>query len=379
MADNDFDVIVVGLGAMGSAAAYQLARRGQRVLGLDAFPAGHTLGSSHGETRIIRMAYFEHPNYVPLLRRAYELWERTQVEANVKLFEITGGLFIGPADGTLVSGSLTSARAHGLPHALLDAQEIRRRFPVLHARDHEVALFEERAGVLFPERCIEAQLSLAAAAGADLHQVEPVTRCWSTAGAAGVETERGRYMADKLIVTAGAWAGKLLSPLQLPLQPERIPIFWFEPAREPGRFGLGNLPIWIWQDPERGDFFGVPHVEWPGVKVGKHHSGQHVDPDAVDRTVSAADEQPVRDFLSQCLPDLAGRVASSRVCLYTNTPDEHFLIDRHPDHSNVVYAAGFSGHGFKFACVVGEILADLATTGRANPAAEFLRATRFHA
>jgi sarcosine oxidase len=370
----DYAVIIVGLGAMGSAAAYHLARRGQRVLGLDAFPAGHTLGSSHGETRIIRMAYFEHPNYVPLLRRAYELWEQVERESHTTLLHITGGLFIGPPDGTLVSGSLRSAQMHGLPHAVLDAAEIRRRFPILRLRDGEVGLFEERAGVLLPERCIEAHASLAVASGAELRYVEPVTRFAADGDEMQVETDASRYSAGKLVVTAGAWAGKVLQDLALPLSPERIPIFWFEPRSHADQFSLGRMPIWIWQDPALGDFFATPHVEWPGVKLGKHHSGTSVDPDTVDRQISPSDETPLREFLSRCVPELSGNVALSRVCLYTNTPDENFIVDR---HQNVVYAAGFSGHGFKFASVIGEILADLATSGQANSAADFLSLSRF--
>jgi sarcosine oxidase len=369
----DYDVIIVGLGAMGSAAAYHLARRGQRVLGLDAFPAGHTLGSSHGETRIIRMAYFEHPNYVPLLRRAYELWEQLEREAQTTLLHPTGGVFIGPPDGTLVSGSLRSAQTHGLSHAVLDAAEIRRRFPILHARDDEVGLFEDRAGVLLPERCIQAHADLALTAGAELHHAEPVTHWSAIDDGVVVETDAGQYSAAKLVVTAGAWAGKLLKDLALPLTPERIPIFWFEPRSNAAQFSLGHMPIWIWQTPDLGDFFATPHVEWPGVKLGKHHSGTFVDPDTVDRDISPADEKPLREFLERCVPDLAGSVAQSRVCLYTNTPDENFIVDRHPVFSNVVYAAGFSGHGFKFAGVIGEILADLTTRGQAAPASNFLK------
>jgi sarcosine oxidase len=371
--ERHYDVIVVGLGAMGSAAAYQLARRGQRVLGLDAFAAGHTLGSSHGETRIIRMAYIEHPNYVPLLRRAYQLWAQLETEARTKLLHQTGGLFVGPPEGSFVVGSLASAREHGLPHSLLEAGEIRHRFPMFQARSHEVGLYEEEAGVLLPERCIQAHLDLAQAAGAELHHAEPVTT-WSERG---VETEQGRYTADKLIVTVGAWAGKVLRDLGLPLQPERSPIFWFQARWDAAQFEIGRLPIWIWQDPGYGDFYGTPHLEWPGAKVGMHHTRQYVDPDTVDRKVSGADEQPVREFLERCVPDLAGSVADSRVCLYTNTPDEDFVVDRHPEFANVYYAAGFSGHGFKFAGVIGEVLADLATTGQATPDADFLRATRF--
>ena len=243
-------------------------------------------------------------------------------------------------------------------------------------RDHEVGLFEERAGVLLPERCIAAHLDLAHAAGAELRHAEPVIRWSAHDNEVEVETENGRFATARLILTAGAWTGKLLGELGLPLRPERIPIFWFEAARNPHQFDLGQMPIWIWHDDDAGAFFAAPHVEWPGVKIGKHHSGQNVDPDAVDRDVSAADEQPLRSFLERRVPDLAGSVALARVCMYTNTPDEHFLIDKHPGYPNVIYACGFSGHGFKFASVVGEILADLATSGQATPDADFLRAAR---
>jgi sarcosine oxidase len=201
---SEYDVIVVGLGAMGSAAAYHLARRGQRVLGLDAFPAGHTLGSSHGETRIIRMAYFEHPDYVPLLKRAYELWSKLETEAKTPLLHLTGGLFVGPTDGDLVPGSKHSAEVHGLPHELLDAAEIRRRFPAFTPREHEVGLFEPQAGVLLAEACVEAHLSLAAQLGAELRHAEPVTKWVVQADDAQVETPRGRYSAARLVVTANS-------------------------------------------------------------------------------------------------------------------------------------------------------------------------------
>ncbi|MBV9544245.1 MAG: N-methyl-L-tryptophan oxidase [Chloroflexi bacterium] len=372
----DFDVVVVGLGAMGSAAAYQLARRGQRVLGLEAFAEGHTFGSSHGETRIIRMAYFEHPNYVPLLRRAYELWEETQQAARARLLHLTGGLFIGPPDEDLVRGSLESARQHNLPYELLDANEIRRRFPILQARGNEMALYEERAGVLFPEKCIDAHLRLAREIGAVMHHSEPATAWSSDADGVSVQTGQARYTAGKLVLTAGAWLSKLVHELAGVLQPERIPLFWFSPRANAEQFDLGRMPIWIWHDAALGDFFTTPHVEWPGVKIGKHHTLLNCDADSVDRAVSPRDEAPVRAFLERCVPDLAGSIADSRVCMYTNTPDQHFVIDVHPRYSNVVDAGGFSGHGFKFASVVGEILADLAMTGRATPHADFLRSPR---
>jgi sarcosine oxidase len=359
-----YDAIVVGLGAMGSSACHQLARSGQRVLGLDAFPPGHTFGSSHGESRIIRMAYYEHPSYVPLLRRAYELWEATQAEVGLELLRLTGGLFIGQSGSSLVEGSLLSARTHALPHELLSGDEVRRRFPALCPRQDEVGVFEERAGVLFPERCIEAFLSLAAASGAELRHAERVLDWQTRQGEVEVRTQAGRYTAGRLVLAVGAWASKFL---ELPLHVQRIPVVWFEPRRPI------ELPIYIW-DTGPSVFYGVPHLEWPGAKVGRHHQGQIVDPDTVDREASEADEQPIREFVQSRIPDLAGPTCKRVICLYTNTPDEHFLIDRLDE--TVVFAAGFSGHGFKFASVVGEILADLTLTGHATPDADFLRLSR---
>jgi sarcosine oxidase len=356
-----YDAIVVGLGAMGSSACSQLARRGQRVLGLDAFQLGHTLGSSHGESRIIRMAYYEHPSYVPLLRRAYQLWEATQAEVGRELLRLTGGLFVGQAGSPLVDGSLLSARTHGLPHEQLSADEMRRRFPALRPAEGEVGVFEERAGVLFPERCIEAFLQLATGLGAELRHGEPMLGWHTRDGEVEVRTSGGSYTAGKLVLTVGAWASKLLD---LPLKVERTPVVWFEPRR-----GL-DLPIYIW-DTGQSVFYGVPHLEWSGAKVGRHHRGQVVDPDSVDREPTDADEEPIRAFVQSRIPDLGGRTCKRVICLYTNTPDENFLIDRLDEQ--VVFAAGFSGHGFKFASVVGEILADLALTGRATPDADFLR------
>lgn len=370
----DYDVIVVGLGAMGGAASYQLARRGQRVLGLDAFEAGHLQGSSHGESRIIRMAYFEHPSYVPLLRRAYTLWEsiQTQAEPGRELLRITGGLFVGQPDSPLVAGSLRSAREHDLPHEMLDAAAIRARFPALRPLADEVGVFEARAGVLFPERCVATHLELAAAAGADLHHAEPVERWQAHADGVEVTTPHGRYQGRRLVLAAGAWMPRLLM-LDLALRVERIPVVWFQP-RLPA-----DVPIYIW-DVGASIFYGVPHLEWPGAKVGRHHQGQICDPSTVDREATDGDEQPMREFVASRIPALDGPAVKRMICLYTNTPDENFAIDLHPDHSNVVFAAGFSGHGFKFASVVGEILADLAMTGQATADAEFLRlAPRYQA
>jgi sarcosine oxidase len=373
----DYDAIVVGLGALGSAAAYHLARRGQRVLGLDAFARGHTRGSSHGESRIIRLAYFEHPDYVALLRRAYTLWERLQDESGVALLRLTGGLYLGPPDGAIVAGSLRSARLHGLAHEVLDAPQVRQRWPVLRPADDAVGLYEPQAGVLFPERCIEAHLDLAAGHGAELRHETPVRRWAATSGGVVVETAAGRHAAPRLVLTAGAWLGKLLSDLHLPLEPERTTVFWLQPRQEPERFDAERFPIYIWDTGAAGIFYGVPHLSWPGVKVGRHHSGRRCDPDTVDRVVTADDERPVREFVARAIPALDGPMLKGLVCLYTNTPDGHFIVDRHPDLQSVVFAGGCSGHAFKFASALGEALAEYAVTGRLPAPVSFLQAARF--
>jgi len=372
----EYDAIVVGLGAMGSAAAYQLAARGLRVLGLDAHGPGHTLGSSHGESRIIRMAYMEHPDYVPLLRRAYELWQEVESQAGVELLRQTGGLFVGPLEGHVVGGSLRSARQHDLSYELLDGAEVRRRYPALHPGPDDVALFEATAGVLFPERCIEAHLRLATEHGAAMRHHEPVRSWEATSGGVAVLTDGARYVANRVVFTAGAWIGKLLADLRLSLKPERQTVWWLHPRERSELFDPARFPIYIWEVSADRSFYGFPHLEWPGVKVGRHHSGEYGDPDTISREVVAADELAVRAFVRRHIPALDGDVASAVVCLYTNTPDEHFLVDRHPEHPSVIYASACSGHGFKFASVIGEVVADLVTTGSATPAADFLRAER---
>jgi sarcosine oxidase len=372
----DFDVVVVGLGAMGSAALYHLATRGQRVLGLEAFTPGHQLGSSHGESRIIRLAYYEHPDYVPLLRRAYELWERLEHDAGVSLLTLSGGLMIGAADSGVVRGARASALRHGLEHAMLGAADVRERYPALHLSDDEVALWEPRAGYLRPERCVEAHLRLAQTAGAEV-RYESAVRAWH-ADNAGVQlhTSAATVNASKVVFTCGARMSSILGDAIPTIQAERVPLFWLQPE-EPELFEPGRLPIYLWELGPGAHVYGFPHVEWPGVKVARHHSGDVCDPDVVDRTVTAEDERRLRTAIAERLPVLNGRIVSSAVCLYENSPDDHFLIDRLADQPNVIYAGGFSGHGFKFSSVVGEILADLVTRGEATPAANFLRSARF--
>jgi sarcosine oxidase len=362
---------------MGSATLYQLARRGQRVLGLEAFEAGHRLGSSHGESRIIRLAYYEHPSYVPLLRRAYALWEELERVSSERLLRITGGLMIGAPDSALVSGARASAVQHGLEHELLEAAEVRRRYPALHLESGDVALFEPRAGILSPERCVAAHTHLACAAGAEAHFEEPV-RSWRASDAGvEIETEVERYSARQVVFTCGAYMSQVLGDERVQVRAERIPLFWLRPL-EPELFEPGRLPIYLWQEPNGDHVYGFPHLEWPGVKVARHHSRDYCDPRTVDRQVNAEDERRLRAVLADRLPALNGPVESSMICLYENSPDEHFLIDRLPGQPNVIFGGGFSGHGFKFASVVGEILADLVTEGRATSDADFLKLRPFN-
>jgi sarcosine oxidase len=369
---DEYDTIVVGLGAMGSAALYQLARRGQRVLGVEAFGPGHRLGSSHGESRVIRLAYYEHPDYVPLLHRAYALWEELERVSGEQLLRITGGLMIGTPASQLVSGAHASAVRHGLDFSLLDAADVRRRYPALSLAPDEVALFEPRAGILSPEKCIAAHMRLARAAGADAHYNEPLDSWSASNNQIDIQTTSNRYSARHVIFACGAYTSDVLRDKRVEVRAERIPLFWLQPS-EPEHFELGRLPVYLWQQPNGDHFYGFPHLEWPGVKVARHHSHDMCDPATVDRQVNAEDERRLREVIAHRLPTLNGPVVSSLICMYENSPDEHFIIDRLPDRPNVIFGAGFSGHGFKFASVVGEILADMVTEGRATSDADFLK------
>ncbi|MDQ7843805.1 MAG: N-methyl-L-tryptophan oxidase [Armatimonadota bacterium] len=374
--DGTADVIVLGLGAMGSAAAYHLARRGRQVIGLEQFTPGHDRGSSHGRSRIIREAYFEHPDYVPLVRRAYELWAALQAEDGSRLFLPTGGLMIGPHDGALVQGALASARTHDLDHEVLDSAGLRARYPVFQVRDDAAAVWEPRAGVLFPEAGVLAHLRGALRHGARLRTEERVLAWHPRDGGVEVETDRGVYGGDHLVVTAGPWAAQVLTDLGLPLQVERNVMYWFQPA-DPALFAPHRLPVYIYEYRREAFIYGFPRLGDDGVKVAHHHSGEICTPEDIRRDVSADEVSRMREILAHTLPGLAGELRQAVTCMYTNTPDGHFIIDRHPRHPQVILACGFSGHGFKFAPVVGEILADLAVDGRTRHRIDLFRLDRF--
>ena len=353
-----FDVIVAGLGAMGSASAFHMAQRGKKVLGLDRFRPPHVFGSSHGQTRIIREAYFEHPLYVPLVQRAYQLWRELEGAAGRRLLLPTGGLMIGREDGALVRGARRSAEQHGLPHEILSAADVRHRFPALAPDDDMVAVWEPRAGILFPEACIAAHLSQAQRNGAVLRYDEPVLS-WAPSGdGARVRTGQGEYEARRLLLTAGSWVASLLPDLPLPFKIERQVLFWFDPKTDPACFQPDRCPINIWEHPPGKFFYGFPDLG-EGVKVARHHQGEFTDLDLVRREVDPAEVEAMRSELRRFLPGANGPLRSAVVCTYTNTPDEHFWIDQHPDSPQVLIASPCSGHGFKFSSVIGEILTDL--------------------
>lgn len=381
-----YDVIVVGLGAMGSATAYQAAARGGRVLGIEAFTPAHELGSSGGLSRIIRLAYFEHPSYVPLLRAAWEHWPQLEAEADDELLRVTGGIYIGRRGSAVLEGSLLSAQTHGLAHELLDAQESRRRFPALELDDDMQTLHEPLAGILFPHRCIGAHLRLAERHGAELHFEERVTG-WTpdSGGGVTVNTDRGTYSAARVVISVGAWLGKLAPELGLPLLVERNPLFWFDPVATRELLGPDRLPVWIMELDVDQAFYGFPALAaskgtpQQGAKVARHHGGWPVDPDTVDRQATDADEQVVRGFMKRYMPLANGPRLDAKVCMYTNTPDFNFVLDFHPDDGRVIVASPCSGHGFKFSNIIGRVCADLALDGRTAFDIDFLKLGRFAA
>jgi sarcosine oxidase len=351
-----FDAIVVGVGGMGSAVLYQLARRGRSVLGLERFDVPNELGSSHGITRIIRLAYYEHPSYVPLLRRAYELWRELEGAASEQLLHITGSLDAGPPGSFVFEGSRRSCEEHGLEHELLDVAEVARRFPAYGLPPETLALFQPEGGFLLPERCIVAHVELAQAHGAVVQARERVVGWEPTEDGVRVTSDRGVYEADRLVLTAGAWLGELSG---LPVVAERQVLAWLQPLRpdlfEPERFPVFNLVV------EEGHYYGFPVFGIPGFKFGRfHHLEERVDPDVLDREPRRKDEELLRAFAERYFPDGAGPTMTLKACLFENTPDEHFLLGLHPEHDQVVIAGGGSGHGFKFASVIGEIAAGLA-------------------
>jgi sarcosine oxidase len=358
-----YDVIVAGLGAMGSATAYHLARGGARVLGIDKFEPPHALGSSHGKSRIIREAYFEDPLYVPLVQRAYALWDALERDSGAEIFVRTGGLMLGPADGQVVPGALRSAREHGLPHEELSAAQVHARFPGFRPTTDMAAVWEPRAGFLKPEAAIAAHLDLASRHGAELRTSEPLVEWRPASDGVEVATRYGSrqttYRAAGLVLAAGAWMPRVAHDVRLPLRVERTVQYWFRPSPSTTAFDRDRFPIFLCEYTPGLTWYGFPDVG-DGVKVALHHQGEPADPDTVRREVGAHEIAYIRALVRTMMPRADGPLVETAVCMYTNTPDEHFIIDRHPRHSRVIIASPCSGHGFKFSSAIGEQLATLA-------------------
>jgi sarcosine oxidase len=372
-----YDVVILGTGGVGSAAAYHLARRGAQVLGIDRFQGGHDRGSSHGETRIIRQAYFEHPDYVPLLLRAYELWRELEQQAGVDLLHQVGLLQIGPPEGTVVRGVVASARQHGLDVQQYLPDEIHRRWPGFRVPNGYVGVYEAAAGYLRVERCVLSHLAAAKAYGAEFRFGSAVCLRRFEHGGVTIGTENGdTFHARKLIVAAGPWSHVLLSELHVALEPRRKHVYWF-PTRSDVYHQDRGCPTFLYELP-RGVFYGVPQIDELGLKAAEHSGGQTVaDPLNDPRELDPIDLARVEGFLTEHLPQVGTPFTRRSVCYYTMSPDEHFIVDQHPFYAEQLVVAGLSGHGFKFTSVLGEALADLALTGKTSLPIGFLRLDRF--
>lgn len=376
MAKN-YDVAVVGLGGVGSAAACALAQRGYRILGLDQFSPPHSRGSSHGETRIIRKSYFEHPNYVPLLCRAYELWHQLESQSEKRLYHPTGLLEIGPDDGMVIPGVLKSAAQFDLPIERLTMAEAKRNFPGLQGDDAWVVVLEKDAGYLNVEACVQAHLDVAATFGAKLVVNQKVIGWQPNGAGVRVRTQDEEFFADKLILTGGPWAGELLSQLRIPLQVLHKHLYWFEVENDSYRESDG-FPCFFYETPD-GYFYGFPQRDALGLKIARHSGGEPVRSELDgNHQRNGEDELAVESFLARHLPDVSQRMTRWSGCYYTMTPDEHFIVDTLPNYPQVTIVAGLSGHGFKFTSVLGELAADLSTTRPVSFNLDFLRLSRFN-
>jgi sarcosine oxidase len=359
--EQGWDLAVVGLGAMGSATLWRAAARGLRAVGVDRFDPPHDRGSSHGESRIIRTAYFEDPAYLPLLREAFPLWRELERDSGASLLAMTGAAMIGPRDGMLVTGSLRTAQMHDLPHELLDATEAARRFPQFRLRDGDVVFHEQGGGVLRPEASVRAALEVAQRRGATVRTGTRVDAIETHGDGVRLRTDAGTIEARRAVVCAGAWTDQLLPELPLPLTVERQVTAWFAP-RDAALHAPQRCPVFIRELPGQRFVYGLPAVDGE-VKLAVHHGGSPADPDAVAREITDADVAPLREHAAEWMHGVDPEPLRAVACLYTNTPDEHFVIDAMPGMPQVIVVSACSGHGFKFAGAIGDVAVDLAADG----------------
>ncbi len=382
---TSYDVIVIGVGSMGSSASYFLTKRGYKVLGLEQFDIPNELGSHAGQSRIIRKAYFEHPDYVPLLSRAYENWKELETEADTKIYYRTGLVYAGRSDDAAMQGVRQSASLYQIHLQSLDPLTTSKSFPQFKIPSHFETLLEPDAGFVTPEKAILLYTELAIKKGAAIHTKEKVIDWEKNGNSISVTTNRSTYQCRKLIITAGAWSGKIIPGFDKKINITRQFIAWIKPKKW-NDFTLDHFPCWLFADDERalGVYYGFPILPVAkfggpiGLKVAHHYPGHKTDPDQVDRETGVEDEENLKYILDKYFPDAFESVLSTKTCLYANSPDENFIIDKLPGFEDyVVIGCGFSGHGFKFVSVVGEILADLAMEGKTKHHIGFLSALRF--
>ncbi len=371
------DYLVLGLGGMGSSALYHLSKRGLNVLGIEQFGVAHDRGSSHGDTRIIRKAYFEHPNYIPLLQRSYELWHELEQESGKRLFDPCGLMVAGPPEGDVIKGVHQASRLYNVAVEKVSIEDAIERFPGFQVPDGFEVTYESEAGFLFVEECVRTHLECALSHGAQVCLDEKINSVEiKDDQSIEVITDKQRYISSGIIVTAGAWSGSCLPDLNLPLEVVRKFLFW-NPVKEPV-YNLDQGKGGFFFEMPYGEFYGFPSLDGKTVKLAEHTGGETVlDPGNLNRELMPDDATSVSRFVSEVMPALEQLPERHATCMYTRTPDGHFIVDQHPRHPAVVYGAGFSGHGFKFASVMGEILADLVTSGTTAHPIDFLSANRF--
>ena len=356
--NNTSDVIIIGLGAMGSATSMFLSHNGIKVIGFDSYSPPHEFGSSLGHTRVIREAYHEGTTYVPIVQRAYEIWLEMNENSKVPIIETYGGLLIGRKTGD-IENALKSANKYDIPIKKMTNDEISQKFSVLNPPKEYIGLLESRGGAVFVENSINHMLNTALNNGSIHKYNERVVRWSKKSNYYLVETNLGNYKAEKLVFSSGAWITKLLPTLKLPIKIERQVLFWFSPRKNPDKFKSINLPNSGWDLDNGLSFYTMPNLENRGFKVAMHHNGEFVDPDTLIRESNDSDLKMVRDFLEEYIPDGNGELIDSKVCMYTDTPDQDFLIDSHPDDENIIICSPCSGHGFKFTPAIGEICSSL--------------------
>ena len=364
--NQDFDIAIAGLGAMGSAVAWQAARAGLSVVGFDRWVPPHAMGSTHGFTRAIRQAYYEDPRYVPLARRAWELWHELAGEAGRELILSTGALYVGPPDGELVAGSSASAAQHGLPHEKLTPGQVRSRFPAFNPAADSACLFERNAGILFPETCVDSQLALARSRGAVLHLSERVTGWRAEADHVAVITESGRHSARTLVLAAGPWIAELAGGIQLPVVHKRMVQFWFRPSAGLENFRWEVCPVFVFEYEPGKIFYGFPDLG-DGVKIAFHTGGTATELEKFNRDVSSGEVNQILATVAPWVPALeSADFLCAEPCIYTTTPDENFIIDFHPQTNQVILVSACSGHGFKFSSAIGEAVVQMAAEGKSK-------------